>query len=169
MQASVTRVNRTYYSDLNSVFHCEVTQEDQGSFDLCTVVHNWLRCITQSLHFPLNRQDIDYCQRQDISIGSSYITTAGRSFLDHALCMRRCRVKMFAQKDVALETSWLGRWADVSMGFLLVALGSCVRAGCNSPCLSSLRGLSSRLFMHIISSTCLNLWSSAFFLHSVNW
>lgn len=80
MQASVTRVNRTYYSDLNLVFHCKVSQENQGSFDLCTIVHNWLRCITQSLHFALKHQDIDYCQRQAIFIGRSYITTAGRSF-----------------------------------------------------------------------------------------
>lgn len=51
VQANITRVNSTYYSDLNLVFHGEVSDEDQGSSDLCRIVHNWLRFITQSLVF----------------------------------------------------------------------------------------------------------------------
>lgn len=80
MQANITRVNRTYYLDLNLVFHGEVSDGDQEGSDLCTIAHSWLRCITWSLHFPPKHRDIDYCQRQAISIGSSCIARAGRSF-----------------------------------------------------------------------------------------
>lgn len=45
--------------------------------------------------------------------------------------------------------SWCGRWAvSASTGFLLVALSSCIRAGCDSPCLSSMTVIFRALYAH---------------------
>lgn len=51
VQPNITRVNRSYYSDLNLVFHGEVGDGDQESSVLGTTVHNCLRCVTRSLNF----------------------------------------------------------------------------------------------------------------------
>lgn len=169
MQANITRVNRTYYSDLNLVFHCEVSKGDQGSSDLYTIVCDWLRCITRSLHFPPKHQDIDYCQRQLSPL-------AAHLLLEQAGAFRSCPVYAVV-KSQNVRTEGHGH-GDLSAG---VAGGKSVLAQASFWWHSALAsGLdaaapaspawqsSSGLFMLIISSTCLNLWSSASFLHSVN-
>lgn len=80
VQTNITRVNRTYYSGLNLFFCDEVSDGDQWRFDLRTIALNWLGHLTHSLHFPPKHQGIDYCQRQDISVSSSYIPGADSSF-----------------------------------------------------------------------------------------
>lgn len=77
VQPNITRVNRSYYSALNLVFRGEVVDGDQGSSVLCMTVLNCLRCIRWSLNSPLKHQDVDHCQRQADSTGSSYTAAAG--------------------------------------------------------------------------------------------
>lgn len=79
MQANITRVNRTDYSNLNLVFCGEVSDGDQGRFDLDTIALDQLSRITQSLRFPPKHPGIDYCRRQAVSAGSSYIARADSS------------------------------------------------------------------------------------------
>lgn len=79
MQANITRVNRTDYSNLNLVFCGEVSDGDQGRFDLDTIALDQLSRITQSLRFPPKHPGIDYCRRRAVSAGSSYIARADSS------------------------------------------------------------------------------------------
>ena len=104
---------------------------------LCTTVHNWLRCVTRSLLFPPKCWAIDYCQRRAVSIGNSDIVRAGRSF-QTALGVRGGAGPKRPQGRARPWGEQGRREGRAGRGFLVVALDSEVRAGCQSPCLSSL-------------------------------
>lgn len=146
VQPNITRVNRSYYSALNLVFHGEVGDGDQGSSVLCTTVCNCLRCLTRSLNFPPKHQDIDHCQRHAGSIGSSHIAAAGApspgsvcaAVQSHSASREGHGLGGLPAVPQVASRSW----------HRLPSGGSCWRVGWDSPCLSSLAALSLALYAH---------------------
>lgn len=149
VQPNITRVNRSYYSDLNLVFHGEVGDGDQESSVLGTTVHNCLRCVTRSLNFLWSIKIL--------------ITAKGRLILLAAHTVLQQEPQLFPGRAWpqsplhCLASDW-SLLVQAAFWWLLLedGMGQPLPLQPGSP----LPGI----FMHIISCTCLNLWSSASFL-----